>query len=75
MSGPRLVAPGELGVSLAFADTARAALERVLAKGAIALVIIYETANTYAAEPVPPSSALTVGLIHEYVTATSPGDD
>ncbi len=75
MSCLRIVTPGENGEPLTFAEAARAALDRVLAKGAIALTIIYETPLTYAAEPVPPSSALTVVLIHEYVTATGPGDD
>ena len=72
MSRPRLVIPGEDGAPLTFAEAARAAVDRVVAKGATALVIIYETADSYAAEAVPHSSALIVGMLHEYVTATSP---
>lgn len=74
MSRPRLVIPGEDGTPLTFADLARETMERVIAKGATALVIIYETRDTYAAEAVPPSSALIVGMLHEYVTATSPDE-
>lgn len=77
MTRPRLVVPGEGGEALSFAEAARAAMDRVLARGAIALTIIYETGSLYAAEAVPPSSALTVGLISEYENSTdvSEGDE
>jgi hypothetical protein len=71
MTRIRLVTPGEDGAPMSFADALRAATERVIAKSPVAVVLIYE-AETYGAEAVPPSEAVKVGLIHEYVTATSP---
>lgn len=55
-----------------FADTARAALETVLAKGAVVLVILYETPAERDFVAVPPSVALTKGLIEMQAADLSP---
>lgn len=75
MTRPRLVVPGEGGEALSFAEAARAAMERALAKGAIALTIIYETPTQYLDEPVPFSRAITVGLILEFESALPADED
>ena len=46
-----------------FAAACRAALEEILSKGAIAVVIVYETPTALGHASVPKSSAVALGLL------------
>lgn len=64
MSRLRIASPGGDAPEGGFADTARAALEHVLARGAVVLTIIYETPGNAGWVSVPQSEAVARGLVH-----------
>lgn len=63
MARLRVASPGESQPEAGFADTARAALDQVLAEGAVALVILYETPAEHDWIAVPPAEAVARGLV------------
>lgn len=64
MSKLRVVKPGEPDdTGMTFADACRSGLESALAKGAVAVCIIYETPEVFGTTTIPAIEAVERGLV------------
>lgn len=63
MSKLRVVKADDRDAALSFADACRAGLEAVLAKNAMAVVILYESDQVIGSLSVPPLETLARGMV------------